>query len=216
MDRRTSATTTPLLPLELPPFALNPLLPLAFPPTPSPSSSSTPSSSTPASPPSRFSTSFSQSLPPSAEQPHIRSVDAAGSSIWIGASDARVRRYHVVDTISTSAAAAGGAGADDSTGGRPRTPIQVTGRRTPTSPSSRLSAGSPSSSSGWYKEQTALELVEETTPTSTGTRKAADKIALMERLGKAVILSGSSDSGCSFLTNEQYSPLRSLETQRAL
>ncbi|KAI5477112.1 TGF beta receptor associated protein [Pseudohyphozyma bogoriensis] len=176
----TTTQTTPLRPLELPPFQLNSLLPRVFVPSALPSTPSAPSS-----PPQASLARFGQLVSnvtagatgaaagDPTKVPSVRSVEASGKTVWIGASDGRVRRYEVDEES-----------------------VLWERSRSPAPPGSR--AGSPwSGSSGGRRTPTTsptpkevisgLDLLDETVVTQG--RKAADRIALMERLGKAVLLS---------------------------
>ncbi|KAK4698396.1 vacuolar protein sorting-associated protein 3, partial [Phenoliferia sp. Uapishka_3] len=173
-----SVSTTPLRPLELPPFALYPLLERVF--TPASSLPSSPIKQSPGSPtPAATSTSLSRlgqlgnlvgASTSGGEggvvgQVSVRSVEASGEQVWIGASDGRVRRYQV-DHIQLG-----------NRFGRATSPISTAGRRTPTSPGSQQVC----------TEDAVLDLTDESVVTQS--RKAADRIALIERLNMAVILS---------------------------
>ncbi|GAA5867831.1 hypothetical protein JCM8547_003390 [Rhodosporidiobolus lusitaniae] len=175
------ATSTPTLPLELPPYTLLPLLAPVF---PSSSSSRPTSPSKQLNPPSptqsaasRFGalvgaaaaaagsvTGVTVGAGAGAGPASVRCVEAGNNHVWLTASDGRVRTYEVHDH-------------------HDHAPV-------PTGLFSPVAPGSPSSSSGRrppVKQHPVLELVDEATPTPT--KKAADRIALLPRLDKAILLS---------------------------
>ena len=122
-----SVSTTPLRPLELPPFALYPLLERIFPPS---SAIASPTKPTPGSPPSSSLTRLGQLVGASSaetgtgigtQQASVRSVEASGDKVWVGGSDGRVRFYEVDHDAGAML-------------GRSMSPTShmLTGRRTPT------------------------------------------------------------------------------------
>ncbi|BGP33373.1 hypothetical protein JCM10296v2_005173 [Rhodotorula toruloides] len=92
----------------------------------------------------------------------LKSVEAGGQKVWAGLSDGRIRLYEVREEVDAPA----GAGVASPRRASPTTP----GRRPSVAP-----------------KQTQLELLDELQVTTN--KKAADRIALLPRLDKAVILS---------------------------
>lgn len=121
-----SVSTTPLRPLELPPFALYPLIDRVFAPS---STAASPTKQPPSSPPSSSLSRLGQLVGAStgaegSVQASVRSVEASGDKVWIGGSDGRVRFYEVDHDAGQQL-------------GRSLSPTShmLSGRRTPTSPS---------------------------------------------------------------------------------
>uniref|UniRef100_A0A0K3C490 BY PROTMAP: gi/472583522/gb/EMS21155.1/ TGF beta receptor associated protein [Rhodosporidium toruloides NP11] gi/647396884/emb/CDR39543.1/ RHTO0S04e06238g1_1 [Rhodosporidium toruloides] n=1 Tax=Rhodotorula toruloides TaxID=5286 RepID=A0A0K3C490_RHOTO len=176
------ASTTPTRPLELPPFVLAPLLHPLSPSSPSsrPTSPSKAPSSPTQTPASRLGQLVSSVAQAGAAagaaaagavhgaaggEPKpltLKSVEAGGQKVWAGLSDGRVRLYEVGEEVDAPA----GAGVASPRVASPTTP----GRRPSVAP-----------------KQTQLELLDELQVTTN--KKAADRIALLPRLDKAVILS---------------------------
>lgn len=142
------STTTPLLPVELPPFSLIPLISPIFTVTPSinptnsnPSSPTKPSfnSTSPSSPPANnntnslgrlsqlvSNTSNSLGLNTTVELnkiPVVRSVESSEEIIWVGGSDGRMRIYEIGEisgpSNNSSTLESGGGGRRSSTVGLP-------------------------------------------------------------------------------------------------
>ncbi|SCV74998.1 BQ2448_8027 [Microbotryum intermedium] len=231
------ASSTPLLPLELPPFTLHPLLSPVFSAgatatTPLAASGAavvgsppgTPSqhrggvadgASSPPSTPSRLSqlvsnvalvasgeaspasvgggaatASTSAAATAATGVANVRSVDASHDRIYVGASDGRVRTYEPDSSdaaMLTMMKPSGGMWTP-----RPASPAITAsgsgssgGRSNPASPSFSELNATLSTMDG--SQIMALELVDEITATST--RKGADRVAILARLNKAVILS---------------------------
>lgn len=210
-----SVSTTPLRPLELPPFALYPLIERIFPPA-SALPATSPAKATPSSPPSSSLTRLGQLVGASAtgagaegtQQASVRSVEASGDKVWVGGSDGRVRFYEVDHDAGTRL-------------GRSMSPtshmLTAAGRRTPTgspthepvrplTPPSCCCVAVRGLCLPIVEQDSVLELTEEGIVTQT--RKAADRIALMERLNKAVILSGLSDPHLSATRTDWDAPQR--------
>ncbi|GAA5906255.1 hypothetical protein JCM6882_006088 [Rhodosporidiobolus microsporus] len=179
------AYSTPTRPLELPPFSLLPLLNPVF----APSSSSRPTSPSkpPSSPPSSRFGQLVSSVAAGAgaaaaaatgadagggagaalggqKQLTVRTLEAGDQRVWLAASDGRVRLYEVSDEAGELNAGPGPAIGMLSPPGSPGS----AGRRTPVRP------------------PPALDLVDEVFPTTS--KKAADRIALLPQVDKAVIL----------------------------
>lgn len=135
------STSTPLHPLELPPFSLHSLISPIFPLSP-PSLPSSPTKSTFGSPPSsgslgRLGQLVSNVAGGGAAVPlgggkatSVRSVEASGEKVWVGGSDGRVRIYEVV----SPAVVEGRRGMARDGSRSPNVGSPMSGRRTPTSP----------------------------------------------------------------------------------
>lgn len=134
------ATSTPLHPLELPPFSLHSLLSPIFSRLP-PSLPSSPTKSTFGSPPPSGSlgrlgqlvsnVAGGTAVPAAGEKvASVRSVEASGEKVWVGGSDGRVRIYEVVPPSEVEGRR--GAGWEGSRS--PEVGSPMSGRRTPTSP----------------------------------------------------------------------------------
>ncbi|BGP09381.1 hypothetical protein JCM10049v2_005249 [Rhodotorula toruloides] len=107
----------------------------------------------------------------------LKSVEAGGQKVWAGLSDGRIRLYEVGEEVDAAVAS----GVASPRVASPTTP----GRRPPVAP-----------------KQTQLELLDELQVTTN--KKAADRIALLPRLDKAVILS---EGVMSFHTLPGLAPL---------
>ncbi|GAA5872000.1 hypothetical protein JCM1840_004768 [Sporobolomyces johnsonii] len=172
------ATSTPTRPLELPPFSLHPLVEPVFPyaPTSRPTSP-TKSGSPPPAARSRLgqlvSTVASGGAAAAAGNAEpkavtVRSVEAGDQRVWVGGSDGRIKLYEVGEEYKeVPTGLLSPRGALSPTPGSPGSG----GRRTPTAP----------------REVNVLELLDEVVVTAN--RKVADRIALLHRLDKAVVLS---------------------------
>ncbi|GAA5956387.1 hypothetical protein JCM21900_000171 [Sporobolomyces salmonicolor] len=172
------ATSTPTHPLELPPFSLHPLVQPVFPYTPT-SRPTSPTKSGSPSPAARSrlgqlvstvasggATAATGNVEPKAVT--VRSVEAGDQRVWVGGSDGTIKIYEVGEEykeVPTGLLSPRGALSPT-----PSSPGSG-GRRTPTAP----------------REANVLELMDEVVVTTN--RKVADRIALLHRLDKAVVLS---------------------------
>lgn len=205
------ATTTPLNPLELPPFTLQTLVSPVFPfhssttdSSPSSSNDSTTRPISPSSSPqkSRISQLLSDvtsgSTPSSTAMDHdassssklsttVRSVDAEDDQVWVGGSDGRIRIYQVGDgPLPNWSALSPSATTIKKSGGTDKLEESsaVQGEVT------IYGTANPSCTRTdpvLYQQDMTLELVQEV---YTSTRKAPDRIALLPRLNKAAMLVG--------------------------
>ncbi|CEQ41527.1 SPOSA6832_03250, partial [Sporobolomyces salmonicolor] len=190
------ATSTPTHPLELPPFSLHPLVQPVFPYTPtSRPTSPTKSGSPPPAARSRLGQLVSTvasggagaaggNVEPKAVT--VRSVEAGDQRVWVGGSDGTIKIYEVGEEykeVPTGLLSPRGALSPT-----PSSPGSG-GRRTPTAPREvrLLESLSYNPAHRSFAQANVLELMDEVVVTTN--RKVADRIALLHRLDKAVVLS---------------------------